>query len=110
MPNRRRAAHTERRGVMEPAIGMAALWAIFIATHIGLTARAVRAPVIARIGDWGFNLAFSALAIVLFAVAVHYYAAHSIGGLAGLGLADVPLVRAVLIPVIVFGVVLASAS
>jgi len=95
---------------MDPAVGMAALWLVFVGTHIGLTTRAIRTRLVARLGEWGFNLAFSAVAIVLFAVAVHYYAAHRGTGPAGLALADVPLARGGLIGVIVIGTTLMVGS
>lgn len=95
---------------MEPAVGMALLWFVFVGTHIGLTTRAIRARLVGLLGDWGFNLSFSAVAMVSFAIAVHYYAEHRFEGVAGLGLVDLPILRGVLIGVIVIGVVLATGS
>ncbi len=51
---------------MEPALAMAVLWLVFVGTHIGLTTHAIRARVVGRLGEWGFNLTFSAVAIVSF--------------------------------------------
>jgi uncharacterized membrane protein len=86
------------------------LWLVFIATHIGLATQSVRARLVARLGDWGFNLMYSGIAGVCFAAVVCYYAAHRVGGLPGLALGHVVLVRGVLMGVIVLGVVIATAS
>src|SRR4030095_16445024 len=83
---------------------------VFIATHIGLATQSVRARLVARLGDWGFNLMYSGIAGVCFAAVVSSYAPHRGGGLPGLALGHVVLVRGVLMGVIVLGVVIATAS
>ena len=95
---------------MEPALAMAALWGVFIATHIGFATRATRAHLVDRLGDWGFGLTYSAVAICVFGAIVHYYSGHSAGGLGGLAFADAPVARALLSGVIVLGVALAAGS
>jgi len=95
---------------MNPAVGMAALWAVFVGTHIGLTTRAIRARLVERLGEWGFSLTFSGVAIILFAIVVQYYAAHRGSGPLGLGLADVWAARVGLMAVIVLGIALIGGS
>jgi uncharacterized membrane protein len=95
---------------MEPAAVLGILWLVFIATHMGLATSAIRAPLVARLGEWRFTLAYSAVAAACFAAVVLYYAAHRVGGAPGLALSNPPVLRAVLMAVVVLGVVLATAS
>ena len=75
---------------MEPALGVALCWALFGGTHIGLGLPRVRRPLVARLGEWGFTLAFSAVAAASFTLLVRTYALHAAEGAAGLGWAGVP--------------------
>jgi len=78
---------------MEPAINVALLWLLFGGTHIALATKRPRAALVRRFGEWGFVGAYSAVALVSFAVLVNYFALHRLEGTGGIGLAAVPLVR-----------------
>jgi uncharacterized membrane protein len=54
----------------------ALLWLLFGGTHVGLTARPVRARLVRTLGESGFILVYSLVAIVTFAALVHYVALH----------------------------------
>jgi uncharacterized membrane protein len=95
---------------MAPAIGMATLWLLFGGTHIGLATARIRARLVERLGEWGFVLAYSAVAAACFALLVSYYAAHRFEGAPGPGLGALPACRVALVAVVVAGVVLATAS
>lgn len=95
---------------MEPALGVLLLAIVFAATHVGLATRAVRAGLVARLGEGGFFAAYSLVATVTLAVLVSYYAAHRFEGLPGLTLGAVALVRASLLAVIAGGCALAAAG
>ena len=95
---------------MEPSIGMALLWALFGATHIGLTTRRARGALALRLGERGFVNRYSLLSAVLFSLLIVYYALHRHEGAAGLALAGVPGLSALGIGGIGAGVVLMAAS
>src|SRR2546428_5686467 len=95
---------------MEPALAVALLWLVFGGLHVGLATRRVRAALVARLGEVGFTALFSVVAAVSFTLLVRYYAGHRLEGSGGLALGDVTAVRWALMAVIVFGVVLATAS
>lgn len=92
---------------MEPSIGMALLWMLFGAAHIGLTTHRLRSGLVERFGERGFVNRYSLLAGVTFIV---YYALHRHDGVAGLALAGIPGLHTVGICLIGFGVVLMAAS
>ena len=54
----------------------ALLWLLFGGTHIGLCLRPVRQPLVRRLGESGFVVLYSAVAIVTFAALTHYVAEH----------------------------------
>ena len=95
---------------MEPAWGMAALWILFGGTHIGLTTRAVREPVVERIGETGFTVLFSLVAALSFTALVVFYSAHRFAAAPGLALGRFELVRWMLLAFITFGAVLVAAG
>ncbi|MGH8561032.1 MAG: NnrU family protein [Nevskiales bacterium] len=95
---------------MEPALIVAFLWALFAATHIGLTARPIRAPLAARFGEAGFVLLFSLVAAATFTGVVTYYAAHRFEGAPGPALGQNAAFRWLLMALIVAGLVLATAG
>ena len=43
---------------MEPALGVALLWAVFGGTHIGLATMPLRGRLVARLGEIGFTALF----------------------------------------------------
>lgn len=95
---------------MDPWIVVASCWLLFVGTHIGLATDRIRAPLVARLGPWGFTHLFSAVAAVSFGLAIHTLAIHQGEGPPGLGLARFAGVRWLGIGLIVSGVALSVAS
>lgn len=95
---------------MEPALGVAALLLLFTGTHIALASRRLRSALLARLGEVGFNVLFSSVALVTFAALIHAYALHRFEGAPGLALGEVAAARWLLMAVIVAGVTLAVAG
>lgn len=95
---------------MDPSIAVALLWLVFAGTHVGLATRPVRTRLLARLGEWGFVAAFSAVASIAFAVLVHAYATHRFEGPVGPAYGAHGPVRVVLESVVVVGLLLAGAS
>lgn len=95
---------------MEPILAMAGLLALFSATHIGLATRAIRAGLVARLGERGFTVLFFLVAAATFGAAVHGYTRLRGTGPAGLGLGEVPLLGPALGLLVGAGVVLMAAS
>lgn len=52
---------------MSVALGIAALWLLFAATHMGLSSQALRPRLVAALGPVGFPVAYSVVAIAVFA-------------------------------------------
>jgi len=94
---------------MEPGWVLAGLWILFASTHVTLATRPIRDPLVRRCGELGFNLVFSLVASVSFALLVHYYALHRLEGPPGLALGRSEAVRLLLTAAIVLGIVLATA-
>src|SRR5438552_5768956 len=95
---------------MAPALYVAAAWLLFIASHIGLTVKRVREPLVRRFGQRGFIKLFTAIAALLFAALVIVYARERFDGAPGLGLGAIPWLRTVLIGAIGLGVTLMIAA
>lgn len=57
-----------------------ALWALFLATHVGLSSQRLRPKLIARLGLRGFLGVYSAVALALFVPLVLVYAGHKHAG------------------------------
>ncbi len=93
---------------MNPAVVVAALSLLFGGSHMGLAA--LRGRLVARCGEVGFAVLFSAVASVTFAALVTYYAAHRFDGGTGLALGVVPGVRWALMGVTVCGFALCAAA
>jgi uncharacterized membrane protein len=91
---------------MDAIIGVIFLWLLFGGTHVGLTVRGVRAPLVARLGESGFRAVYSAVAVATFAALVRFYAMHRMAGPAGLDLGRHPAVRIVLMGAVVAGLML----
>ncbi len=95
---------------MQPAIVLAALWLVFAGTHISLATTRVRAGLVARLGERGFLVLFSAVASVAFATMVWFYADHRLEGAPGLALGGSGAPRLLLLGIVVAGLVLVIAS
>jgi len=97
---------------MGPATTVGLAWLLFGGTHVGLSTRAVRARLVARLGEAGFTAVYFLVATVTFTVLVGTYGALRDAGAAGLGPAAVlqPALRPALIGVVAAGIVLAVAG
>lgn len=74
----------------------ALLWLLFGGTHIGLTMRPVRQRLTRRLGEGGFVVVFSAVAIATFALLTHYVALHRFDDSHASLIVSVPPVRGAL--------------
>lgn len=88
---------------MQEAFATALLWVVFGGTHIALTTTRVRRRLVAWLGEGGFIVAYSIVAIVTFGALVRYVALHRGAGAHGAWLATIPPVRGALLVVAVFG-------
>jgi len=70
---------------MGPATTVGLAWLLFGGTHVGLSTRAVRARLVARLGEAGFTAVYFLVATVTFTVLVGTYGALRDAGAAGLG-------------------------
>ena len=93
---------------MAPSSTVALLWLVFGGTHVGLATRAVRARLVAWLGEGGFLALYSAVAVASFVALVTGYA--GLRDVGPPGIAATGSLRAVLIGVVVCGVVLAIAG
>ena len=91
---------------MVPAVVVALLWLLFGGTHMGLGIESIRSRLVRRFGELGFVALFYVVASVSFAALVAYYAAHRFDGASGLALANMLVLRWLLIAVAVLGVTL----
>ena len=55
-----------RSPAMDPAVTVAALWALFLGSHLVLSHPPVREPLRARFGANAFSLAYSVFALAIF--------------------------------------------
>lgn len=88
---------------MEEGLVTALLWLLFGGTHVGLTMRPVRRHLVSRLGEAGFIAVYSVIAIVTFAVLVHYVALHRFTDPHASFLVSIPPVRGALIALSVLG-------
>src|SRR4051812_18119363 len=95
-----------RMSNMTPVLAVAAMWALFIATHMGLATSRIRGALVARLGERGFLVLYSLVAAMTFAALVATYVAVRDGGPAGLALAPYPFARGALVGAIAAGFVL----
>src|SRR5438105_11902234 len=91
---------------MEPTLAIVCLWLVFGGTHVGLATRAVRDPLVARLGELGFRAVYTLVASATFAGLVMFYAAHRFEGAPGLALGRYAPLRVLLMAVVGVGVVL----
>jgi uncharacterized membrane protein len=95
---------------MEPAIVVALLWTLFGVIHIGLATLRIRGWLVSRLGEVGFTVAYSAVAIATASIVIVYYSHHRYDGDAGLALGAIPVMRPVLIALIVVSVMMMLAA
>lgn len=95
---------------MSGLLTVVVLAALFTGSHVWLASRTVRARLVARLGERGFLVSYSAVAATLFALLVNRYAIHRVSGPPGLALGGVPILRWALMTVAVSGIALASAG
>jgi uncharacterized membrane protein len=95
---------------MEPVGIVALLWVLFGGAHIALASRPLRAPLVARLGERGFDVTFSLVASLGFAALVFYYAAHRFDGMAGPAIGHAGILRWIFLASIAAGFALAGAS
>jgi uncharacterized membrane protein len=95
---------------MDPVLRVALAFALFAVAHVGLASSAVRQPLVARLGRWGFTVCFSLVAWLTFGLAVSTYAAHAHEGPAGLGLGAHAAARFVLVAAIAAGSMLMAGA
>ena len=88
---------------MEEGLVTALLWLLFGGTHMGLTMGPVRRRLAGRLGETGFIAVYSVIAILTFAVLVHYVALHRFTDPHASFLVSIPPVRGALIALSVVG-------
>jgi uncharacterized membrane protein len=65
---------------MAAALGVAALWLLFGATHVGMSSRAWRPRLVASLGERGFQAVYSLVALAVFVPLVWLYFANKHAG------------------------------
>lgn len=88
---------------MGPGWITALWWALFGGTHVFLTTGQVRTRLVRRLGETGFIVAYSVLAIAAFAGLVHYVAGHLLDDPHGTFFTTLPPVRGALFALSVVG-------
>jgi uncharacterized membrane protein len=88
---------------MQSSMVTALLWLVFGGTHVGLSAGPIRRRLVAVLGETGFLVMYSAVAIVTFAVLVHYVALHRLDDPQTALLVTIPPVRGALVALSVAG-------
>jgi uncharacterized membrane protein len=88
---------------MEEGLVTALLWLLFGGSHIVLTLGPVRRPLVGLLGETGFIVVYSAIAITTFAALAHYVALHRFVEPQSSLLVTIPPVRGALIALSVAG-------
>jgi len=88
---------------MEEGLVTALLWLLFGGTHVGLTLGPVRRRLVRVVGEGGFVVIYSSIAILTFAALVHYVALHRFDEHHASLLVTIPPVRGGLIVLSVLG-------
>src|SRR6185503_2365925 len=91
---------------MEGVLLVFGLWIVFGVSHVGLTTRHVREPLVSRLGPRRFLWFFTLVSWVLFTTLVAGYSRVQFSGPSGLDLAGVPWMKASLYAAITTGFVL----
>ena len=95
---------------MDPVLSVILTLVLFGSTHIVMATAAVRGPLVARLGAFGFTMLFSAVATVMFSLLAYNYSVVGTQGPAGLALGADPVLRWPLIVVATLGIVLLVGS
>ncbi|MGB3052545.1 MAG: NnrU family protein [Polyangiales bacterium] len=88
---------------MQEGLVTALLWLLFGGSHVVLSIPAIRTRMVARLGEAGFILVYSLLAIGTFGALVHYVALHRFAEPQASLLVTIPPVRGALIALSVIG-------
>jgi uncharacterized membrane protein len=88
---------------MEEGLVTALLWLLFGGTHVGLTMRPVRERLVRSLGEAGFIVGYSVIAMLTFAALVHYVALHRLAEPHASLWVTIPPVRGALIGLSVAG-------
>lgn len=95
---------------MEPSLVVGGLWLLFGGTHIGLATRRIRAPLVGRLGERGFQTLFSLIAALTFSALVYTFATYRGQGAPGPALFQFEALRWLLVGAIGAGVVLTAGA
>lgn len=82
---------------MQEGLVTALLWLVFGGSHVVLSIRSIRTRIVARLGEAGFIVFYSLVAIGTFAALVHYVALHRFAEPQASLLVTIPPVRGALI-------------
>jgi len=88
---------------MQEGLVTALLWLAFGGTHVGLSLAPVRKRLIRTLGEGGYVLVYSAVAIATFTMLVHYVAVHQFAEPHASLLMSIPPVRGALLALSAFG-------
>lgn len=88
---------------MQEALITALLWLLFGGTHVGLTLQPIRTRLLRSLGETGFVVVYSLLAIASFAALTHYVALHRFAEPQASLLVSIPPVRGALLMLSVLG-------
>jgi uncharacterized membrane protein len=95
---------------MEEGSVTALLWLLFGGTHVGLTVRPVRQWLVRQLGETGFIVLYSVVAVFTFGVLTHYVALHRFDQLHPSFWVTIPPVRGALIALSALGFALFVAA
>jgi uncharacterized membrane protein len=88
---------------MEEGLVTALLWLLFGGAHVGLSMRPVRERLVRGLGEAGYIIVYSVIAILTFALLVHYVALHRFSDSQASFLVTIPPVQGALIGLSVAG-------
>ena len=91
-------------------LALAALWLLFIGTHVGLATASVRGALVSRLTERGYLIVFTVVASVTFSLLVAFFATHPVSGVPALGLGAHPVARPILLGISGCGVSLMTAA
>jgi uncharacterized membrane protein len=95
---------------MSALLTVVVLVVLFAGSHVGLASERVRSRLVAGLGERGFFVLYSVIAVALYALLVNRYAVHRFDGPPGPALAAVPLLRWPLMVLATSGITLAGAG
>ena len=88
---------------MDEVLVTASLWLLFGGTHVGLSIAPIRKRLVSALGEVGYVVLYSVIAIGTFAALVHYVALHRFAEPQSSLLVTIPPVRGALLVLSVFG-------